>query len=227
MKNMYLIIILLLVMSFLLFPLLAVKINTDNQVLGTSSEVKSQNQSYKTDNLNELKLYLKDEEKTVTLSKEEYLLGVLAAEMSADNHIEALKAQALVAFTYAYHKHIQNKNSGNDYDLTNDTTLDQGYLDKKSREAKWGEKYSQNEEKIIKLIKEIDKEIETVSNKWKVDRMDKVDKAILRLAYYEIKMDDDVPDKVAVNEAVELSKKYSSDASPKFINGILSNFVSE
>ena len=74
---------------------------------------------------------------------------------------------------------------------------------------------------------EIDKEIEAVSNKWKVDRMDKVDKAILRLAYYEIKMDDDVPDKVAVNEAVELSKKYSSDASPKFINGILSNFVSE
>lgn len=159
MKNMYLIIILLLVMSFLLFPLLAVKINTDNQVLGTSSEVKSQNQSYKTDNLNELKLYLKDEKKTVTLSKEEYLLGVLAAEMSADNHIEALKAQALVAFTYAYHKHIQNKNSGNDYDLTNDTTLDQGYLDKKGREAKWGEKYSQNEEKIIKLIKEIDKEL--------------------------------------------------------------------
>ena len=57
--------------------------------------------------------------------------------------------------------------------------------------------------------------------------MDKVDKAILRLAYYEIKMDEDVPDKVAVNEAVELSKKYSSDASPKFINGVLSNFVSE
>ena len=74
---------------------------------------------------------------------------------------------------------------------------------------------------------EIDKEIETVSNKWKVDRMDKVDKAILRLAYYEIKMDEEIPDIVAVNEAVELSKKYSSDASPKFINGVLSNFVSE
>lgn len=73
----------------------------------------------------------------------------------------------------------------------------------------------------------IDKDIESVSNKWKVERMDKVDKAILRLAYYEIKMDDDIPDIVAVNEAVELSKKYSSDASPKFINGILSNFVEE
>ncbi len=80
---------------------------------------------------------------------------------------------------------------------------------------------------ILAHKEEINKEIETVSNKWKVDRMDKVDKAILRLAYYEIKMDEEIPDVVAVNEAVELSKKYSSDASPKFINGVLSNFVSE
>lgn len=81
--------------------------------------------------------------------------------------------------------------------------------------------------KILDNKETIDREIESVSNKWKVDRMDKVDKAILRLAYYEIKMDEEIPDKVAVNEAVELSKKYSSDASPKFINGILSNFVAE
>ncbi len=80
---------------------------------------------------------------------------------------------------------------------------------------------------ILENKEDIDREIESVSNKWKVDRMDKVDKAILRLAYYEIKMDEDIPDIVAVNEAVELSKKYSSDASPKFINGILSNFVKE
>ncbi len=71
----------------------------------------------------------------------------------------------------------------------------------------------------------IDKAIESVSNNWSVERMDKVDKSILRLAYYEIKMDDDIPNKVAVNEAVELAKKYSSDASPKFINGVLANFV--
>ena len=81
--------------------------------------------------------------------------------------------------------------------------------------------------KILDNKETIDQEIESVSNKWKVDRMDKVDKAILRLAYYESKMDEEIPDKVAVNEAVELSKKYSSDASPKFINGILSNFVAE
>ncbi len=80
---------------------------------------------------------------------------------------------------------------------------------------------------ILNNKESIDKAIETVSNKWSVDRMDKVDKSILRLAYYEIKMDEEIPDRVAVNEAVELSKKYSSDASPKFINGVLSNFVEE
>ena len=78
---------------------------------------------------------------------------------------------------------------------------------------------------IIDNKEEIDKQIDAVSNNWSIDRMDKVDKSILRLAYYEIKMDDEVPEKVAVNEAVELSKKFSSDASPKFINGVLSNFM--
>ena len=80
---------------------------------------------------------------------------------------------------------------------------------------------------IIKNKQTIDHEIDAVSNNWSIERMDKVDKSILRLAYYEIKMDNDVPDKVAINEAVELSKKYSSDASPKFINGVLANFVND
>ena len=102
------------------------------------------------------------------------------------------------------------------------------YFDGKQEFADEDKIYITNKANDILTKKdEIDKQIESVSNKWKVDRMDKVDKAILRLAYYEIKIDEEIPDKVAVNEAVELSKKYSSDASPKFINGILSNFVSE
>ena len=56
---------------------------------------------------------------------------------------------------------------------------------------------------------------------WKVSRMGKVDLTILRLAVYEMKYDEDVPVKVAINEAVELSKKFSGDDSPAFINGIL------
>ena len=51
--------------------------------------------------------------------------------------------------------------------------------------------------------------------------MNKVDLSILRLAVYEIKWDEDVPAGVAINEAVELAKKFSSDEGPSFINGVL------
>ena len=55
--------------------------------------------------------------------------------------------------------------------------------------------------------------------------MGKVELTILRLALYEIKYDDDVPEKVAINEAVELAKKFGGDDSPAFINGILAKLV--
>ena len=51
--------------------------------------------------------------------------------------------------------------------------------------------------------------------------MNKVDLSILRLAVYEMKFDDDVPVKVAINEAVELAKRFSGDEGPAFINGVL------
>ena len=62
---------------------------------------------------------------------------------------------------------------------------------------------------------------------WKTSRMNKVDLAILRLAVYEIKWDDDVPVKVAINEAVELSKKFGGDESSSFVNGILGKIAKE
>lgn len=74
---------------------------------------------------------------------------------------------------------------------------------------------------IVEHIDEIDSAIETASVDWTVRRMAKVDLTILRLAYYEIKFDDDIPMKVAINEAVELAKIYGGDDSPAFINGIL------
>lgn len=55
--------------------------------------------------------------------------------------------------------------------------------------------------------------------------MNKVDLTILRLAVYEIKWDDDIPVKVAINEAVELAKRYSSDEGPAFINGVLAKLA--
>ncbi len=70
---------------------------------------------------------------------------------------------------------------------------------------------------------EIDSMIETASYKWHVNRMAKVDLAVLRIAVTEIKFlkGCDVPEQVAINEAVNLAKKYGSEESGKFVNGIL------
>ncbi|MBQ8802428.1 MAG: transcription antitermination factor NusB [Tyzzerella sp.] len=68
---------------------------------------------------------------------------------------------------------------------------------------------------------EIDALLNGVSEGWKTSRMNRVDLTILRLAAYEVKWDEDVPTSVAINEAVELAKKYSSDDGPSFVNGIL------
>jgi transcription antitermination protein NusB len=60
---------------------------------------------------------------------------------------------------------------------------------------------------------------------WPVDRMPAVDRAILRLAVYELIWVDDVPDAVVVDEAVELAKQLSTDESPAFVNGLLGRLV--
>lgn len=76
-------------------------------------------------------------------------------------------------------------------------------------------------EKVTKRLQELDETINSVSSGWKTSRMSKVDLTILRLAVYEAKYDEDVPVKVAINEAVELAKKFGQDESASFINGIL------
>ena len=75
--------------------------------------------------------------------------------------------------------------------------------------------------KIISLIADIDDIICNVSSGWKLDRIGKAELAILRLAIYEMKYDEDVPYKVAINEAVELSKIYCNEEAKSFINGVL------
>lgn len=71
----------------------------------------------------------------------------------------------------------------------------------------------------------IDKAIGEYSKDWAISRMAKVDLAILRLATYEIFYNPSIPSGVSVNEAVELAKKYGSDESPAFINGILGKVI--
>ena len=76
-------------------------------------------------------------------------------------------------------------------------------------------------EKITGQIDEIDKVINGISTDWSTNRMGKVELAILRLGYYEMALDEDIPESVAINEAVELAKKYGTDESYICINGVL------
>lgn len=78
----------------------------------------------------------------------------------------------------------------------------------------------ENKEEIEELIKK------NLKSDWKIERISKVDLAILKLAIYEIKYKE-LPYKVAINEAVELAKKYGEDTSKNFINGILASIVKE
>lgn len=87
--------------------------------------------------------------------------------------------------------------------------------------------YIQNKfEKIVEKISEIDELLNQASKGWKTKRMSKVDLSILRLACFEILFDEDVPTSVAINEAVELAKKFGGDTSSSFINGVLGKLAS-
>ncbi|MBQ1173108.1 MAG: transcription antitermination factor NusB [Lachnospiraceae bacterium] len=88
-------------------------------------------------------------------------------------------------------------------------------------QAEIQEKY----EAIAGKLSELDRMLNEKATGWTTARMGKVDLAILRLALYEILYDDKVPASVAINEAVEIAKKFGQDESPSFINGILAKFV--
>ena len=80
-------------------------------------------------------------------------------------------------------------------------------------------------QKISEKLPEIDALLNEKTEKWDTARMSKVDLTILRLAVYEILFDESVPTGVAINEAVELAKKFGQDASPTFVNGVLAKFA--
>ena len=78
---------------------------------------------------------------------------------------------------------------------------------------------------IAEKVEMIDEKINASVTGWKTSRMGKVDLTILRLAVYEMKWDEEVPQGVAINEAVELAKRYGGEESPSFINGVLGKIV--
>lgn len=83
--------------------------------------------------------------------------------------------------------------------------------------------------RILKTINEnitlIDETIEKNLIKWTLNRLSKMNLAILRIAVCEILFEDDIPEKVSVNEAIELAKKYGEDNASSFINGVLNSII--
>lgn len=74
---------------------------------------------------------------------------------------------------------------------------------------------------VIKNIKEIDELIAKYAPEWPIEQITIVDRNILRIGTYELKYNDDIPEKVAINEAIELAKSFGGPSSGKFVNGVL------
>jgi transcription antitermination factor NusB len=80
---------------------------------------------------------------------------------------------------------------------------------------------------VCKKRDELDGLIRNASKNWRLERMSRIDKCILRLATFEILFMDDIPPKVSIDEAVEIGKKFGSDGSGGFINGVLDNIYNK
>ncbi len=80
---------------------------------------------------------------------------------------------------------------------------------------------------VLEHRKEIDRLIKQYSKNWQLDRMSLIDRNILRLAIFELMHCEDIPPKVTLNEAIELGKKFGSEESGRFVNGILDRIQNE
>lgn len=87
------------------------------------------------------------------------------------------------------------------------------------------QKVSLDTKKILEHIAFIDKKIAIAAPEFSIDKINKTDLAILRLAVYELKVSKKEPSKVIIDEAIELAKEYGGDSSPAFINGALGNIL--
>lgn len=111
-------------------------------------------------------------------------------------------------------------------EMENQTRLfyaDEDNITEEEQQAEVTEKLNQ----ILDKLSTLDEMINEQTVGWTTDRIAKVELTILRLALYEIKYDDNVPNSVAINEAVELAKKYGQSDASGFVNGVLAKFVAE
>jgi N utilization substance protein B len=80
---------------------------------------------------------------------------------------------------------------------------------------------------VLKHRKQLDELIATYAPEWPIDQMAIIDRNVLRIALFEFLIEGSTPPKVAINEAVELAKRFGSDSSSRFVNGVLGTLLSE
>jgi N utilization substance protein B len=80
---------------------------------------------------------------------------------------------------------------------------------------------------VVEHLEEIDARIGHASRNWRLERMGRVDRNLLRLAVYEMCFCDDIPGKVAINEAIEIAKRFGAQETPAFVNGVLDRVLEE
>lgn len=147
----------------LLLPLIGLNSEKDNiSASAIITDEPSKDSPLKIDTEAEkFRLLLGDE--IIELTREEYITGVVAAEMPALYHEEALKAQAVASYTFAITRKAENKDK--DYDITADHTVDQSFVTTEQLKERWGENYEEYANKIKKAVQETDKLIITHGGK--------------------------------------------------------------
>lgn len=137
------------VLTIMLFiPLISLSgevVKKDGSVKQTEAKTKEKTET--------VKLYNPQNGETQLIDMDEYIFGVVAAEMPVLYEIEALKAQAVAAYTFTLFR--KNANKEKDYDITSDFTVDQSYISKTQAQEKWGDKAEEYTEKIEKAVSEV------------------------------------------------------------------------
>ena len=97
--------------------------------------------------------------------------------------------------------------------------------EERSEVGEYAEQIAAKYEKIMEKLPELDQLLNEKTEKWNTKRIGKVELTVLRLALFEILFDDEIPEGVAIDEAVTIAKKYGQDSSGAFVNGVLAKFV--
>lgn len=156
-------------LTVLLVPLISLDDANRQNDDAPSETITFETENAEKDEKQTVKVFIKNENKVIEIDVKEYLLGVLAAEMPATYHEEALKAQAVTAYTYLLYKQAEQKNNPdvtlNGADLSNDSSTHQGYITANARQEKWGDKTETYEKKLTEAIDAVSGKVITFEGK--------------------------------------------------------------